>query len=97
MTRSSVLFTLLLLFPLMSLSTTSPDLRTRIGIDGKPIEYESDEWILDATTGFPEREGDSRWGRDNDIRRIAVTWDLHNVYVPILIALGHKYDGFSIG
>ncbi|NIM18991.1 MAG: hypothetical protein GTO51_01240 [Candidatus Latescibacteria bacterium] len=83
MTRLAVLFILFLLSPTASLSTTSDDLRSRIEIDGRASEYEPDEWVLDPTTNFPERKGDSRWGRDNDIISIALTWDFHNVYIVI--------------
>jgi hypothetical protein len=47
------------------------------------MEYEVDEWVLDAATDFPEPEGDSRWGSDNDIHKIALTWDLYNLYITV--------------
>lgn len=62
---------------------TGRDLRPRIAIDGLVDEYTLDEWVLDAGTSVPEPPGDSRWGLDNDIRRIAVTWDVYNLYVAI--------------
>ncbi len=79
----AALLALLLIIPDSLLSTTSHDLRSRIQVDGNVLEYEPDEWILDASTSFPEQDGDSRWGRDNDIQRIALTWDHFNLYVAI--------------
>ncbi len=83
MTRSAIFFALLLIFPNGSLSTTSTDLRARVKVDGVVSDYESDEWVLDASTDFPEPESDSRWGRDNNIISVAVTWDLYNVYIAV--------------
>lgn len=65
------------------MAETAPDLRSRLFIDGSTSDFENDEWVLDAWTPFPERPGDSRWGRDNDIRAIAVTWDHHYLYVAV--------------
>jgi hypothetical protein len=64
-------------------ATTSQDLRSRISIDGRTSDFEYDEWVLDATTPFGETPGDSRWGRDNDISAIAITWDDHSLYVAV--------------
>lgn len=64
-------------------ATTAPDLRSRIAVDGVTSDFENDEWVLDAATGFRERPGDSRWGRDNDISAIAVTWDNYNLYLAV--------------
>lgn len=83
MTRLSVAFLSLVLFPSSVFSTTASDLRARIINDGRAIEYEPDEWVLDASTTFSERPNDSRWGIDNDIREIAVTWDNYNLYIAI--------------
>jgi len=83
MKRSILLFAFLLLAPCASHSSTSDDLRSRITVDGRVAEYDADEWILDETTDFPERRGDSRWGNDNDILGIALTWDLYNLYIAV--------------
>jgi len=83
MTRLAIAFLLFILFPRTVISTTAPDLRARIINDGRAIEYEADEWVLDASTAFPEKLDDSRWGSDNDIREIAVTWDNYNLYIAI--------------
>ncbi|MEJ2720847.1 MAG: hypothetical protein P8181_06855 [bacterium] len=83
MTRLTILVTMLVALPAALLGTTGSDLRSRIVIDGGTSDWEDDEWVLDPSTAFPEIPGDSRWGRDNDIRRIAVTWDDYNLYVAV--------------
>ncbi|MDH3215698.1 MAG: hypothetical protein OEN01_05320 [Candidatus Krumholzibacteria bacterium] len=64
-------------------ATTSQDLRSRIKIDGDVSDFEDDEWILDAFTVFPEAGDDSRWGADNDVQRIGLTWDFFNLYIAV--------------
>ena len=81
--KAAVLALLLLGIPAICGATTAPDLSTRIRIDGNLDEYEPDEWVLDANTSFREAPGDSRWGTDNDISRIAVTWDLNYLYIAV--------------
>ena len=66
-----------------SVATTGKDLSSRITIDGDVSDFADDEWVLDATTSFPERPRDSRWGTDNDIQRIGVTWDDNFFYVAV--------------
>ena len=73
----------LVALPAICLSATAPDLRSRIRIDGRVNEYTSDEWVLDASTDFAEWPRDSRWGTDNDIHRIAVTWDEKFLYIAV--------------
>jgi hypothetical protein len=78
------LFALLILtIPRACPGTTAPDLSPRIRIDGRAVEYTPDEWILDAATAFRETDGDSRWGANNDISRIAATWDENFLYIAI--------------
>ena len=67
----------------LSLASTAPDLRSQIAIDGDVSDFDADDWVLDETTSFAENPGDSRWGTDNDIRAIAVTWDNFNIYVGV--------------
>lgn len=69
--------------PVVCYSTTAPDLSYRIRIDGDISEYELDEWIIDSTTVFRESPFDSRWGTDNDVSRIAVTWDDNYFYLAV--------------
>jgi len=64
-------------------ATTAASLSSRIVIDGVLDEYAGDEWVLDATTTLPESDRDSGWGRDNDISRVAITWDTSFLYVGV--------------
>jgi hypothetical protein len=81
--KAAFLALLLLGISAICAATTAPDLSTRIRIDGSLDEYEFDEWVLDASTRFRELSNDSRWGTDNDISRIAVTWDLNYLYIAV--------------
>ena len=72
-----------LLLPPAAHATTAASLSGRIHIDGDLSEYAPDEWVLDATSPFPEPDNDSAWGHDNDIVRMAVTWDASFLYVAI--------------
>jgi hypothetical protein len=83
MKKAAVLFIFSLILPAVSLSTTSNDLRSRIQVDGRVVDYEKDEWVLDGNTDVPERAEDSRWGSDNDIHGIILTWDLYNIYIAV--------------
>ncbi len=84
MTRVGALVLLLCTLTVARLgAATAPDLRSRISIDGNVSDFEPDEWILDSSTAFSERPGDSRWGLDNDITAIAVTWDFYNLYIAV--------------
>lgn len=74
---------LIVLLPVPCPGVTAPDLSSRIRIDGRAVEYTDDEWILDGTTAFGESENDSRWGADNDVWRIATTWDETYLYIAI--------------
>ena len=78
-----VLLATLLLLPAMASATTEADLRTRITIDGEVDDYAADEWVLDTSTAVPERPRDSVWGIDNDLQRIALTWDNYNLYIAV--------------
>jgi hypothetical protein len=69
--------------PSVALATTAPDLSGRIVIDGSIGEYAADEWVLDDTSPRPERPDDSTWGSDNDVRRVAVTWDSTFLYIAV--------------
>ena len=80
MIRLFVVLVALFCHPGVVYGATAPDLRTRIIIDGNPTDFDDDEWVVDASTAFRESPGDSRWGLDNDVERIAVTWDNYNVY-----------------
>ncbi|UCG53255.1 MAG: hypothetical protein JSW58_06795 [Candidatus Latescibacterota bacterium] len=83
MKRLAVVILALVFLPTDLPGTTAPDLRSRIIIDGRATDVEEDEWVLNGETEFRETRGDSRWGRDNDISGIAVTWDNFNLYVVV--------------
>jgi hypothetical protein len=83
MTRFTVILLSILILPASLLATTGRDLRSRIIIDGYTTDWEDDEWVLVASTAFPEISGDSRWGTDNDITASAITWDDYNLYVAV--------------
>jgi hypothetical protein len=71
------------ILPATAVASTSHDLGNRIAIDGDLSDFAADEWVLDTTTSFPEPAGDSRWGHDNDIAGIVLTWDDINLYVGV--------------
>jgi hypothetical protein len=80
------------------------DLSARVAVDGRLDEYTADEWVLDPDRAPFERTGDSRWGTDNDIRRVAVTWDHARLYVAVecatfdagvLLLLDHATGGID--
>ena len=71
------------LVPSAAAATTAATLSDRIFIDGHLGDYAADEWVLDASTAFPERAGDSRWGTDNDAARVAVSWDHARLYLAV--------------
>jgi hypothetical protein len=46
-------------------------------------EYSADEWVLDSASNPTESSSDSRWGSDNDIARVALTWDRTYLYIGV--------------
>jgi hypothetical protein len=72
-----------LLLPILAHATTAPSLSGRIKIDGILDEYAADEWVLDATSTPPESDRDSSWELNNDISRVAITWDQTFLYIAI--------------
>lgn len=83
MSRLLLALLLVTLIPSVTAATTSQDIRSRIKVDGDVTDFDADEWILDSSTPFPEMTGDSQWGDDNDIRAVAATWDLFNIYIAV--------------
>jgi hypothetical protein len=92
------------MLPVLCLAVTAPDLSSRIRIDGNLDDFDADEWVLDSFTRFAESPVDSRWGSDNDISRIAVTWDHNNLYVGVevvasgsvlMVVVEHTVGGVS--
>jgi hypothetical protein len=80
-----------LLLPATPHATTAPSLSDRIRIDGVLDEYAPDEFVLDATSSLPETANDSKWGTDDDISRVALTWDHSYLYVAVE---GRSFDSF---
>jgi hypothetical protein len=73
----------LLLQPLAAHATTANSLSGRVVIDGVLNDYAADEWVLDDSTSLPETSHDSSWGSDNDIARVALTWDRTYLYIGV--------------
>jgi len=80
---ASATIALALLAPTATVATTAHDLSARIVVDGRIGEYEDDEWVLDEFSSPAESPGDSRWGSDNEVRRVAVTWDDARLYLAV--------------
>lgn len=83
-----------LLLPAFLFAETAPDLSGRITIDGYSNDFAPDEAIFVDTLidvngdGVPEivsqeRNNDSKWGFNNDINQIKVTWDSENLFVAV--------------
>jgi hypothetical protein len=68
---------------------TATDLSGRMVIDGLTPEWEADESLLginDTDPGNPVLEeslSDSKWGFNNDLNQIRVTWDASFLYVAV--------------
>jgi hypothetical protein len=80
-----------LLSPLAAHATTANSLSGRVVIDGVLNEYDADEWVLDSTSTLVETTNDSQWGRDNDISRVALTWDRDFLYLGVEV---RTFDSF---
>ncbi|MBM3321131.1 MAG: hypothetical protein FJY73_10690 [Candidatus Eisenbacteria bacterium] len=82
------------LLVLPALATTGADLSNRIAIDGYSNDFEADEFVFVDTlidvngdgileVVAQERDNDSKWGFNNDINQIKITWDNDNLYVAV--------------
>jgi hypothetical protein len=85
------LFIVALLLPPTARATTANSLSGRVVIDGVLDEYSPDEWVLDESTNPQETDRDSQWSRDNDIARVALTWDRSFLYIGVE---GRAFDSF---
>ncbi|RPJ41186.1 MAG: hypothetical protein EHM19_12420, partial [Candidatus Latescibacterota bacterium] len=74
-----------LFFAPSAFATTGTELSNRITIDGYSSDFAEDERIFLLTEdGVPEeRNNDSKWGFNNDINQIKITWDSDNLYVAV--------------
>jgi hypothetical protein len=101
---------LFLLFPLVLIpdppcrATTAVSLSDRIAIDGDLSDWAADEWVLDENSTVPEGGGDSRWGVNEEILRVGITWDATFLYLAVefraengslLAALGYAPGGWA--
>ncbi|TFG89215.1 MAG: hypothetical protein E4H17_01045 [Gemmatimonadales bacterium] len=65
-------------------ATTARDLSQGITIDGFAGEWAADEQLFGynaAAKMLEEPTDDSKWGINNDITQVRVTWDAHNLYL----------------
>ncbi len=81
--------------PGIALAATAPDLTERILIDGNSTDFSrEDEFVFGETLTdldgdgsleriLQERPDDSRWGFNNDINQIWISWDAENLYVAV--------------
>ncbi len=85
---------MIVLLPAASAAVTGVDLSGRIVIDGYSEDFEADESLFIDTLidvnndGIPEvvsqeRDNDSKWGFNNDINQVKITWDAENLYIAV--------------
>lgn len=70
--------------PAAVLATTARDLSGRIQIDGFTDEFTPDEVLFGFNEQFEEPEesaSDSKWGENNDLNQIRITWDQKFLYL----------------
>lgn len=77
------LVALVSIFQHPSRATTAASLSARISIDGDLSDWAGDEWVLDAGSALPEPDDDSRWGLDDELVRVGVTWDATYLYLAV--------------
>lgn len=63
-------------------AATAPDLSSRITIDGYSGDFTSGEKLLDESVP-EEGTADSKWGVNNDINQIRITWDADYLYLAV--------------
>lgn len=65
-------------------ATTARDLSSRLRIDGFTNDYSPDETMFGFNTGAnapEEASDDSRWGVNNDITQVRLSWDAQYLYI----------------
>ena len=75
---------------------TARDLSDRIKIDGFITDWADSEWVFGYNPGAQAPEealDDSKWGSNDDINQILITWDAHFLY---LAGTGRIWDNNMI-
>jgi hypothetical protein len=70
--------------PAAAPATTARDLSARIRVDGFTDEFTDDEKVFGFNEQFEEPEeslSDSKWGENNDLNQIRITWDQKFLYL----------------
>lgn len=65
-------------------ATTARDLRSRMSVDGYATEFADDEKVFGFIPGTDELQepiDDSKWGVNEDLNQIRITWDARNLYI----------------
>ena len=85
-------------------ATTTASLSGRISIDGDLSDWQADEWVVADSSVADYESNDSRWGANENLIRVAVTWDAQYFYVAVefrasegvvFAALGYAPGGLS--
>lgn len=75
---------LVLALPGIGHAVTARDLSARIRVDGFTTDYQTDEAMFgfnNAANAPEEAPDDSRWGVNEDVNQIRITWDAQFLYV----------------
>jgi len=67
-----------------ALAATARDLSARIRVDGFTADFTADEAVFGSAPGtglIEEAVDDSRWGVNNDLNQIRITWDAQYLYL----------------
>lgn len=84
LSRTIASLLLLCAFASPAAATTARDLSARIRVDGSTAEYTDDEKMFGAnplTGALEEAVDDSKWGVNEDLNQIRVSWDAENLYL----------------
>ncbi len=67
-----------------ALAVTARDLGSRLVIDGYTTDFTDDESVFgfnEAEDALEEPINDSKWGSNDDLNQIRITWDARNLYL----------------
>jgi len=65
---------------------TARDLSSRIRIDGYTTEWADSEWVFGynpRAQAAEEASDDSKWGVNDDVNQIRITWDARFLYLAV--------------